>query len=179
MAAAIAGQVDRYLVIDGYQRIAALQQLGRDTGHGGRRGLGDERGRSSGAGPFAALGRTRDGAGSGWLRAELEQRFGYGLDELARRFDRSLSWVSRRLALVDQLPESVQQKVRNGAAHGPRGDEVPGAGSTRGAWKTVSAWPKGLRRIGSPAARPASCTPPGEALRLRSGSAFSINRSCF
>ncbi len=28
---AIAGQVDRYLVIDGYQRIAALQQLGRDT----------------------------------------------------------------------------------------------------------------------------------------------------
>jgi len=31
--------------------------------------------------------------------AELEQRFGYGLDELARRFDRSVSWVSRRLAL--------------------------------------------------------------------------------
>ena len=25
----------------------------------------------------------------GWLLAELEQRFGYGLDELARRFDRS------------------------------------------------------------------------------------------
>jgi ParB family chromosome partitioning protein len=32
----------------------------------------------------------------GWLLAELEQRFGYGLDELARRFDRSVSWVSRR-----------------------------------------------------------------------------------
>jgi ParB family transcriptional regulator, chromosome partitioning protein len=35
----------------------------------------------------------------GWLLAEMEQRFGYGLDELARRFDRSTSWVSRRLAL--------------------------------------------------------------------------------
>ncbi len=45
----------------------------------------------------------------------MEQRFGYGLEELARRFDRSLSWVSRRLGLVEQLPESVQQQVRSGA----------------------------------------------------------------
>ena len=45
----------------------------------------------------------------------MEQRFGYGLDELARRFDRSASWVSRRLALVDLLPEAIQQQVREGA----------------------------------------------------------------
>jgi len=44
----------------------------------------------------------------------LEQRFGYGLDELARRFDRSVSWVSRRLALVEVLPEAIQQQVREG-----------------------------------------------------------------
>jgi hypothetical protein len=50
----------------------------------------------------------------GWLLAELEQRFGYGLDELARRFDRSVSWVSRRLALVELLPETIQQQVREG-----------------------------------------------------------------
>jgi hypothetical protein len=50
----------------------------------------------------------------GWLLAELEQRFGYSLDDLARRFDRSVSWVSRRLALVEQLPETVQQRVRGG-----------------------------------------------------------------
>jgi hypothetical protein len=50
----------------------------------------------------------------GWLLAELEQRFGYGLEELARRFDRSVSWVSRRLALVELLPESIQQQVREG-----------------------------------------------------------------
>ena len=30
------------------------------------------------------------------LLAEMEQRLGYGLDELARRFDRSVSWVPRR-----------------------------------------------------------------------------------
>jgi hypothetical protein len=44
----------------------------------------------------------------------LEQRFGYGLEELARRFDRSVSWVSRRMALVELLPESIQQQVREG-----------------------------------------------------------------
>ena len=50
----------------------------------------------------------------GWLLAEMEQRFGYSLDELARRFDRSMSWVSRRLALVELLPEAIQQQVREG-----------------------------------------------------------------
>jgi hypothetical protein len=33
----------------------------------------------------------------GWRLAELEQRFGYGLDDLARPFDRSVKWVARRL----------------------------------------------------------------------------------
>ena len=50
----------------------------------------------------------------GWLLAELEQRFGYSLDELARRFSRSVSWVSQRLALVEILPEAIQQQVRAG-----------------------------------------------------------------
>jgi hypothetical protein len=44
----------------------------------------------------------------------MEQRFGYSVDELARRFDRSASWVSRRLALVEWLPEAIQQQVREG-----------------------------------------------------------------
>jgi ParB family chromosome partitioning protein len=50
----------------------------------------------------------------GWLLSEVEQRFRYSLDELARRFDRSVSWVSRRLALVELLPEAVQRQVREG-----------------------------------------------------------------
>src|SRR5260370_6848068 len=50
----------------------------------------------------------------GWLLVELEKCFGYGLDELAQRFDRSVGWVTRRLALVEQIPESVQQQVRAG-----------------------------------------------------------------
>src|SRR5947199_10162874 len=50
----------------------------------------------------------------GWLLQEMEQRFGYSLEDLARRFDRSVSWVSRRLALVEQLADTVQQRVRAG-----------------------------------------------------------------
>jgi hypothetical protein len=50
----------------------------------------------------------------GWLLQEMEQRFGYSLEDLARRFDRSVTWVSRRLALVELLPEAIQQQVREG-----------------------------------------------------------------
>jgi ParB family chromosome partitioning protein len=50
----------------------------------------------------------------GWLLVALRTEFGLCLDELARRFDRSKSWVSRRLALVEMLPDVVQQRVRQG-----------------------------------------------------------------
>jgi ParB/RepB/Spo0J family partition protein len=108
----VADQPDRYLVIDGYKRIAALKQLGRDTVEAVIWPLGE----------VAALVLDRSLRWSeresaleeGWLLADLEQRFGYDLEKLARQFDRSVSWVSRRLALVELLPDSVQQQVRTG-----------------------------------------------------------------
>src|SRR5216683_3268756 len=114
---ALADQPDRYLVIDGYKRIGALQQLGRDTVEAVLWPMSEAEAlvldRSL---RFSAQETALE---QGWLLAELEQRFGYGLDELARRFDRSVSWVSRRLKLVELLPESIQQQVREGqiAAH--------------------------------------------------------------
>jgi len=109
---ALEGQVDRYVVIDGYKRLAALQQLGRDTVEAVVWPLR--------AAEALLLDRSlrfsahETALEEGWLLAELEQRYGYGQEELARRFDRSLSWVSRRLALVDLLPEAIQQQVREG-----------------------------------------------------------------
>jgi ParB family transcriptional regulator, chromosome partitioning protein len=109
---AVEGQVDRYVVIDGYKRLAALQQLGRDTVEAVVWPLREAEAlmldRSL---RFSAHETALE---EGWLLAELEQRYGYGQEELARRFDRSLSWVSRRLALVDLLPEALQQRVREG-----------------------------------------------------------------
>jgi len=106
------GQADRYVVIDGYKRILALEQLGRDTVEAVVWPMSEAAAvlldRS------LRLSEHETALEQGWLLAELEQRFGYGLDELARRFDRSVSWVSRRLALVELLPEAIQQQVREG-----------------------------------------------------------------
>jgi ParB family chromosome partitioning protein len=106
------GQADRYVVIDGYKRIAALEQLDRDTVEAVIWPMSEAEAvlldRS------LRLSEHETALEVGWLIAELEQRFGYGLDELARRFDRSVSWVSRRLALVEVLPETIQQQVREG-----------------------------------------------------------------
>jgi ParB/RepB/Spo0J family partition protein len=106
------GQADRYVVIDGYKRIAALEQLSRDTVEAVVWPMSEAAAvlldRS------LRLSEHETALEVGWLLAELEQRFGYSLDELARRFDRSVSWVSRRLALVEVLPEVIQQQVRDG-----------------------------------------------------------------
>src|SRR5262250_2300331 len=106
------GQTDRYVVIDGYKRIVALEQLGRDTAEAVVWPMSEA----------AAilldlslrLSEQETALEVGWLLRELEQRFGYSLDELARRFDRSVSWVSRRLALVEALPQAIQLQVREG-----------------------------------------------------------------
>jgi ParB/RepB/Spo0J family partition protein len=106
------GQIDRYVVIDGYKRITALEQLGRDTVEAAVWPMSEA--------AAVLLDRSlrfsehETALEVGWLLRELEQRFGYNLEELARRFDRSVSWVSRRLALVELLPEGIQQQVREG-----------------------------------------------------------------
>ncbi len=109
---AVEGPADRYVVIDGYKRIAALEQLGRDTVEAVVWPMSEAAAvlldRS------LRLSEHETALEVGWLLAEMEQRFGYSLEELARRFDRSVSWVSRRLALVEQLPEAIQQQVREG-----------------------------------------------------------------
>jgi hypothetical protein len=59
-------------------------------------------------------GRERTALEQGWLLRELCDRHGLAQAELARRLDRTPSWVSRRLALVGALPEAVQESVRAG-----------------------------------------------------------------
>jgi ParB/RepB/Spo0J family partition protein len=107
---------ERYLVIDGHKRVVALEQLSRDTVEATVWAMNEAEAlllsRSLRSGP------QESALEEGWLLAELEQRFDYSLDELARRFDRSASWVSRRLALVELLPEAIQQQVREGKLGG-------------------------------------------------------------
>jgi len=109
---AVEGHADRYVVIDGYKRITALEQLGRDTVEAVEWPMSEAAAvlldRS------LRLAEHETALEVGWLLQEMEQRFGYNLEELARRFDRSVTWVTRRLALVELLPEAIQQQVREG-----------------------------------------------------------------
>jgi ParB family transcriptional regulator, chromosome partitioning protein len=106
------GMEDRYVVIDGHKRIRALRQLGRDTVEATVWDMS--------AAEALMLDRTmrfsaqESALEQGWLLSEMEQQFHYSLEELARRFDRSMSWVAKRLALVELLPESTQQQIREG-----------------------------------------------------------------
>ena len=106
------GEPNRYEVIDGHKRTAALQQLGRDTVEAVIWPMTEAEAlildRSS------RWSKRESALEEGWLLADLQQRFGDGVEELARQFDRSVSWVARRLALVELLPQSVQQQVRTG-----------------------------------------------------------------
>ena len=112
----VVSEAARFVLIDGYKRVRALKRLARDT----VRATGwqmpeiealllERRMRCA----------SEDAFDQAWLLAELRTRFGLSLEELARHFEHDKSWVSRRLALVQILPATIQDSVRSGtlAAH--------------------------------------------------------------
>jgi ParB family chromosome partitioning protein len=101
-----------YVVIDGHARIEALQQLQRDTVEATVWEMSEAE--AVVLARSLHYGQAETALEQGWLLAELQRRFGYSLEELAPRFDRSKSWVSRRLALAEVLPEAIQQHIREG-----------------------------------------------------------------
>lgn len=107
-----AGVVDQFVLIDGYKRVRALHRLARDTVHSTCWSMSElealllER---------ALRCASEDAFDQAWLLAELAGRFGLSIEQLACRFARSKSWVSRRLALIQALPAAVQEQVRAGA----------------------------------------------------------------
>jgi len=106
------GEDHSYVLVDGYKRVRALKSLKQDTVHATLWDLGE-----LDALLLERLMRTSEADGAldqGWLLEELNDRFSLSREELARRFDKSQSWVSRRLALVRTLPREVQERVRNG-----------------------------------------------------------------
>jgi ParB/RepB/Spo0J family partition protein len=116
---------DRFVLVDGYKRVRALRRLGQDLVGATCWDLSEAE-----ALVLDRLMRTGDGATAleqGWLLHELSARFALSLDDLGRRFARSASWVSRRLALVEELPEAIQEHVRRGAlpAHAAMKHLVP------------------------------------------------------
>jgi ParB family chromosome partitioning protein len=106
------GDDGRYILVDGYKRVRALLELSRDTVRATCWDLSEDE-----ALLLGRLMQTAEGDSAleqAWLLRELRDRFALSVEELARRFDRSPSWVSRRLGLVCELPEPIQQHVREG-----------------------------------------------------------------
>jgi len=127
----LAGEPDRFLVIDGYKRIRALRRLKRDTVRATRWDMDETEALILDRTLRSAEGETA--LEQGWLLRELQAGSELGLEELAHRFDRTVSWVSRRLALVTDLPASVQDQVRLGriGAHAAMKHLVPLARANR------------------------------------------------
>ena len=100
-----------FVLIDGYKRVRALKRLARDTVRAtcwqvaAAEALLLERGLRRG---------SEDALDQAWLLAELQERCQWSLEELARRFEHSKSWVSGRLALLQALPISIQEQIRAG-----------------------------------------------------------------
>jgi len=101
-----------YVVVDGHKRVRCLRRLHRDTVAAVVWEMPEAE-----ALIFRQLlcaDATDSAFEQGWLLRTLHDDHGLALDALARRFDRSVSWVSRRVSLVRTLPEAVQQHVHDG-----------------------------------------------------------------
>lgn len=108
----VAAQEGRYVLVDGYARVAALGELARDAVDAFVLPVSEAE----------ALmmchrletDRQRSALEEGWLLQTLIEEHGLGQCELAARLGRSESWVSRRLSLVRVLPEAAHQAVKEG-----------------------------------------------------------------
>jgi len=108
---------ERYVLIDGYQRVGALEALGRNVVEAALIAMPEDLALAM----SHRLQKSREPSAleEGWLLAELVVGHGHTQASLPTLLGRDKSWVSRRLALAKALPESVQDRVREGRV-GPR-----------------------------------------------------------
>jgi len=98
-------QQAQWVLIDGYLRIEALRRLSRDTA---RVELWEcPLAQALLLVPIRVQGRTWEAIEEGAVIRELVGQCGLSRREVARQTGRDASWVSRRLTLVEDLPEAV------------------------------------------------------------------------
>ena len=103
---------DCAVVIDGFKRVRALRVLRLDVVRALRLDLSELEALVL----YSSL-RATDGASAleqAWLLQEFQSRFQLSMQQLASQFEKSESWVSRRLALVRELSAGLQGEVRRG-----------------------------------------------------------------
>ena len=118
-------EAGRYTVVDGHKRVRALKRLKADVVKAAVWELPEAEALAT-AYQLWAQGR-RDVFEEGWLVAELHRGFKWSLGEVGERLVRSKSWVSKRLALVEELPDWMADEVASGrlGAHAAANYLVP------------------------------------------------------
>lgn len=108
----VAQEAPHYTLIDGYLRVAAASRLGKDT-LSAHLFDGDEK--QALCHVLVKSGdRKWDIIEQAGLIRELHRRHELSQHQIARLLGKDQSWVSRRLALLDALPEQVIQCVKQG-----------------------------------------------------------------
>ena len=100
-----------FVLIDGYARVEALRELGRDLVEALVLDVSEDDALI--LAHRLETKRRRSVLEEGWLLEILSER-GLSQSAIAARLQRSVSWVCRRLALVRALPEVAQAAVRQG-----------------------------------------------------------------
>lgn len=100
------------VLIDGYLRVGSLGTLGRDTV------IADVSETDECEALLRLLSTTRqrqwEAVEQAWIIREIKERFDAPLREIAKGIGYDTSWVSRRLALIDGLPEDLLKAVLGG-----------------------------------------------------------------
>jgi hypothetical protein len=100
------------VLIDGYVRVGAIKRLGRDTITADIHEIPEQ------GALFRLLGesgqRQWEAVEQAWIIRDLKERFGCSLREIARGIGYDISWVTRRLSLIDGLPDEVLRSVCTG-----------------------------------------------------------------
>lgn len=102
----------RYIVIDGHKRIRAAERVRQDVVEA----VVWDNSEVDALVMMHQLQRPRERSmlEDAYLVRALHQEHGLSLADIARRFGRAKSWVSRRFGLVNDLPEWLQESVRQG-----------------------------------------------------------------
>jgi ParB family transcriptional regulator, chromosome partitioning protein len=103
---------NRWILMDGYLRLKALRRLGKDT-------ISAEIWACDPARALLALltghqSRAWEAIEEALLLQELHAQHGLSQGNIANKIGRDKSWVSRRLSLLEQMPESIQQAIMTG-----------------------------------------------------------------
>lgn len=105
-------QDEQPVLVDGYLRVGSLRILGRDTV------IADVSATDECRALLQLLSTTGqrqwEAVEQAWIIREIKERFESPLRQIAKGIGHDVSWVSRRLALIDGLPEDLLKSVLGG-----------------------------------------------------------------